>query len=150
MNIVWQESKRERKGQSTERNYENGSTMNQKEVIKWSVYLETIEKCYRDLLWQSHKGEQRNCYWGFTYRQLRYLYMESVWHTQKKAVKFNIESKSKMCNSLNNLISKMGYQIIKRKQYSGYPHETKKMLHKPCVTVTHNELNNSTDKISET
>lgn len=35
--------------QSTQCNYENGSTINQKEVIEWSVHLETMEKRYRDI-----------------------------------------------------------------------------------------------------
>ena len=31
--------------QSTQRNCENGSTMTEKEVIKWRVHFETVEKC---------------------------------------------------------------------------------------------------------
>ena len=46
------ECKKNRKNvwQSTQRNYENGSTVTQKEVTKWSVHLETMEKRYKDLL----------------------------------------------------------------------------------------------------
>ena len=42
--------------QSTQRTYENGSTINQKEVIEWSVHLETMEKRYRDIC-DSHTKE---------------------------------------------------------------------------------------------
>ena len=66
--------------QSTQRNYENWLSMIQKEVKKWRVYLETIEKCYKD---DSHKWEWKSCYWGFTYRQLTYLYMKLVLQVHK-------------------------------------------------------------------
>ena len=41
-----------------------------------------IEKRYEDLVWQSHKGEWKIYYWGFTYRQWSYLYMKLAYkHT---------------------------------------------------------------------
>ena len=36
--------------QSTQHNYENGLSMTQEEVIKWSIYFQTIEKHHRDLV----------------------------------------------------------------------------------------------------
>lgn len=44
--------------QFIQRNYENGSAMTQKEIIKWSVHLETTKKHSRTLC-DSHIEESR-------------------------------------------------------------------------------------------
>ena len=36
---------------SKQYNYENESSMTEKETKKWSVHLETMDKCYRDLVY---------------------------------------------------------------------------------------------------
>ena len=51
---------REKVWQLTQHNYENGSSMTQKDVIKWSVYLKTIEKCQKNSQKKSKNSQKES------------------------------------------------------------------------------------------
>ena len=67
---------------------------------------------------------------------------------QKKAVEFHLESELKMCKSLQNTIKRMDHQQLKRKQQMEYPRGNNREVFKgPCITVTEEEWNSSSEKI---
>ena len=92
-------------------NFESTSSMTQKEVILGTVHLETIEKRYRDFVWQSNKGDSgRVAIEGSLIVNLKIpLHETCATFTQEKVVKYHLESESKMCNSPNNRITRTGH-----------------------------------------
>ena len=54
--------------------------MTQKEVVKWSVHLETVDKRYRELVRQSYKGE-----WKCLFIDNKDTFTRILWdmHTKK-------------------------------------------------------------------
>ena len=143
------ETNKKKEWQSTQQNYENGSSMTQKGNNKKSVQLETTEKLYRGLVWQPHKAGWKICYWGFTHRQWRYLSMKIVWHSHKeksgkitfrKWVKNVSQSKEHNCDNGSSMIQK------EKAKRSVYLEAIRKCS---CVTVTQKEWNSRTEKMSE-
>ena len=90
--------------QFIQHNYENGSTMTQKKVLKWKVHLEIKEKRYRNHVLQ-------------VYQNSGTVHKENVWKTIEKCV-------------LHNVITTMGCQWLKRKQRKWRVHF--KMMSENC------------------
>ena len=114
--------------------------MTQKEVVKWSVHLETVDKRYRELVRQSYKGE-----WKCLFIDNEDTFTRILWdmHT-KKVVKFHLENELKMCNNLNKLWGRV-INDLKGKSKMECPFGNKQGQG-PCLTFTQEECNSSAEK----
>ena len=124
--------------QSTQHNYDNGSTMTQREVIKCPLGSngKTLQKyCVKvtqnrieQFLLRVHSEEMEIPF-----------HETCVTFTQRKVEKFHLKSESKMCSSQHKVTMRMSEPL----------RSDIEMLQEPCVTVTQEEWDSFTKRMSK-